>query len=211
VNLGAAVALFVVPPSDLSATTASSSHIDLSWTDNSSNETRFKIERKTGGTYEEIATVGADVTSYSSTGLTASTTYYYRVRAYNSSYDSDYSNETNATTCPAAPSGLSATTTSSSAIDLSWTDNSSDETRFKIERKTGSGGTYAQITTVSADVTSYSSAGLTASTTYYYRVRAYNSNGNSSYSGEASATTSAASGGRLAVAVAVAVVASLTR
>ena len=195
VNLGAAVALFVVPPSDLSATTASSSRIDLSWTDNSSNETRFKIERKTGGTYEEIATVGADVTSYSSTGLTASTTYYYRVRAYNSSYDSDYSNETNATTCPAAPSGLSATTTSSSAIDLSWTDNSSDETRFKIERKTGSGGTYAQITTVSADVTSYSSAGLTASTTYYYRVRAYNSNGNSSYSGEASATTSAASGG----------------
>ena len=197
VNLGAAVALFVVPPSGLSATTASSSGINISWTDNSSNETGFKIERKTGsgGTYAQIATVLAGVTSYSSTGLTASTAYYYQVRAYNSSYDSDYSNEANATTCPAAPSGLSATAASSSEIDLSWTDNSSDETGFKIERKTGSAGTYAPIATVSAGVIFYSSTGLTASTSYYYHVRAYNSNGNSSYSNEANATTSAASDG----------------
>ena len=184
-------------PGGLAATAASSSQIDLIWTDNSSNETGFKIERKTdsGGTYVQIDTVLAGVTSYSSTGLTASTAYYYRVRAYNSAGNSSYSSETNATTCPAAPSGLSATTSSSSEIDLSWTDNSSDETGFKIERKTGSGGTYAQIATVSAGVTSYSSTGLTASTTYYYRVRAYNSAGNSSYSSETNATTSAASGG----------------
>jgi len=127
--------------------------------------------------------------------LTASTTYYYQVRAYNSDGDSSYSSAAYATTCPAAPSGLSATTASSSEIDLSWTDNSSDETGFKIERKTGSGGTY-QIDTVGADVTSYSSTGLTASTTYYYRVRAYNSNGDSNYSSEEYATTSAASGRR---------------
>jgi len=96
---------------------------------------------------------------------------------------------------PPAPSGLSATAASSSEIDLSWTDNSSSEMGFKIERKTGSGGTYAEIATVSAGVISYSSTGLTASTAYYYRVRAYSSGGNSSYSSEASATTSAASGG----------------
>lgn len=94
---------------------------------------------------------------------------------------------------PLAPGGLAATTASSSQIDLSWTDNSSGETGFKIERKTGSGGTYAQIATVSAGVTSHSSTGLTASTTYYYRVMAYNSGGNSSYSSEANATTSDAS------------------
>jgi hypothetical protein len=188
-------------PGGLAATTASSSQIDLSWTDNSANESGFKIERKTGsgGTYTQIADVGAGIISHSSTGLTASTTYYYRVMAYNSGGNSSYSSEANATTsaaaAPAAPSGLSATAASSSQIDLSWTDNSSNETGFKIERKTGSGGTYAQIATVSADVTSYSSTGLTASTTYYYRIRAYNSNGNSSYSNEASATTSAASGG----------------
>jgi len=186
-----------VAPSGLSATTASSSGIDLAWTDNSSDETIFKIEMKTGsgGTYAEVGTVLPDVTTYSSTGLTASTTYYYRVRAYNSNGDSSYSSDANATTCPAAPSGLSATAASSSEIDLSWTDNSSDETGFKIERKTGSGGTYAQIGTVSTGIISYSSTGLTASTTYYYHVMAYNSGGDSSYSSDTSATTSAASGG----------------
>ena len=96
---------------------------------------------------------------------------------------------------PQAPGGLAATAASSSKINLSWTDNSANESGFKIERKTGSGGTYAQIATVGANVTSYSNTGLTASTTYYYRVRAYNSGGNSSYSSEANATTSAASGG----------------
>ena len=45
---------------------------------------------------------------------------------------------------PAAPSGLSATAVSSSQINLSWTDNSSDETGFKLERKTGAGGTWSR-------------------------------------------------------------------
>ncbi len=129
-------------PSNLTATAVSSSQINLAWTDNSSNETGFKIERKagSGGTWSQIATVGAGVTSYQNTGLSASTTYYYRVRATNSAGDSAYSNEANATTqappvtIPAAPSGLTATPVSSSQINLSWTDNSSNETGFKIER-----------------------------------------------------------------------------
>ena len=59
----------------------------------------------------------------------------------------------------------------------------------------GSGETYAEIATVGANVTTYSNTGLNASTTYYYRVRAYNSSGNSTYSNEANATTFAASSG----------------
>ena len=102
-----------------------------------------------------------------------------------------YSSEVNATTLPAAPSGLSATAASSSRIDLSWTDNSGGETGYKIERKTGAGGTYSQVGTVGANVTSYSNTGLSASTTYYYHVMAYNVTGDSAQSNEANATTPA--------------------
>ncbi len=100
----------------------------------------------------------------------------------------------------AAPSNLTATAVSESQINLAWTDNSGDESGFKIERKTGLSGTYAQIATPGAETTSYSNTGLTAGTTYYYRVRAYNGAGNSSYSNEANATTSGSSGsGNLAL------------
>jgi subtilisin family serine protease len=100
-------------------------------------------------------------------------------------------NAHNSLVVPPAPSGLSASATSFTQIDLNWTDNSSNEYGFKIERKMGSGGTYSQIATVTANETSYSDTGLSGATTYYYRVRAYNSAGNSTYSGEANATTPA--------------------
>ncbi|MDI6791645.1 MAG: DUF5050 domain-containing protein, partial [bacterium] len=70
-------------PTNLAATAVSSSQINLTWTDNATNETGFKIERKigAGGTYDTAAIVGPNVATYSDTGLAASTTYYYRVRA----------------------------------------------------------------------------------------------------------------------------------
>ncbi|MCA1628230.1 MAG: fibronectin type III domain-containing protein, partial [Acidobacteria bacterium] len=181
-------------PTGLTATAASSSQINLSWTDNSNDETGFKIERKkgAGGSYAEVTTVGANVTTYNDTGLSAATQYYYRVRAHNAGVNSGYSNEANATTndtAPAAPSGLTAAAASSSQVNLTWIDNSTNETGFKIERKTDAAGTYAQVGTVGAGVTTYSDIGLTAATQYFYRVRAYNAVGDSAYSDEANATT----------------------
>jgi hypothetical protein len=292
-------------PSALSATGDLCSQISLSWTDNSSVEAGFRIERKTGsgGTWSEIATVSADTTTYLNPGLSESTDYYYRVRAYNATGNSSYSNESNASTpaCPVtigtvnldgylinpstcatsplgsltvnfnmtgpvgsswtnidlssgsytskpigsytlnsvsvsdatyrpsntcgytngmnnssysnpqtltgggtitfrgvfevsppnAPSALSVIGDSCSQSSLSWTDNSSVETGYRIERKTGAGGTWAEIATVSADTTTYLNPGLSESTDYYYRVRAYNSTGYSNYSNETSVSTPA--------------------
>lgn len=90
---------------------------------------------------------------------------------------------------PSTPSNLTAQAVFPSQINLTWQDNSNNENGFKIERKTGATGTYSQIATVSANVSSYSNTGLTANTTYYYRVRAYNTAGNSSYSNEVSTAT----------------------
>jgi YD repeat-containing protein len=91
---------------------------------------------------------------------------------------------------PAAPSGLSvAAGISNTLLNLAWADNSSDETGFRIERKTGAAGAYAEVATVGAGVTGYSNTGLTPNTQYFYRVRATNTGGNSAYSNEASAAT----------------------
>src|SRR4029077_6870509 len=87
------------PPSNLQAITFSSSSMYLLWTDNSTNENGFNIERSTNGTtFAQVATVPANTTGYYNTGLAGSTTYYYRVSAYNASGNSGYSNITSATT-----------------------------------------------------------------------------------------------------------------
>jgi hypothetical protein len=156
----------------------------------------FRIERKEGaaGTWGEIDTALADTESYSETGLTPGTTYFYRVRAYNAAGNSLYSNEVFATTgtaptTPDAPSGLSATAISISEIDLTWADNSSDEDGFRIERKESAAGTWGEIASVPAGSASYPDTVLASSTKYYYRVLAYNGSGDSAWSNEANATT----------------------
>jgi hypothetical protein len=90
---------------------------------------------------------------------------------------------------PAAPSSLTTAAISSSQINLGWQDNSNNESLFKIERKTGTGGTFSQIATVGADVTSYPNTGLAQNTQYCYRVKASNGGGDSAYSNESCATT----------------------
>ncbi len=83
----------------MSATPVSTSQINLSWTDNSSNEDGFKLERSTDGTtFTPIALVGANVTTFANTGLGRNKRYYYRVRATNASGNSSYSNTASART-----------------------------------------------------------------------------------------------------------------
>jgi hypothetical protein len=99
---------------------------------------------------------------------------------------------------PSTPSGLSAAAVSSTSINLSWT-QTSGATSYDIYRSTSSGGTFARIgtepTVSSGSTTSFTETGLTASTTYYYKISALNASGESAASGEVSAATSAAYSG----------------
>lgn len=92
---------------------------------------------------------------------------------------------------PSAPTNLTLSVLSHSQIDLNWSDNSSDETGFRVERCTGADcSDFAEIASVGQDVTSYSHADLTAQTVYRYRVLAFNAVGSSAYSNMAEAITS---------------------
>lgn len=91
-------------PSDLTAVTASTSRIDLSWTDNATDEDAFEVERSPdGSSFDLVATLGPDAQGFSDTGLTAGTPYWYRVRATNSAGPSGYSNVAQATTATEPP------------------------------------------------------------------------------------------------------------
>jgi hypothetical protein len=184
-------------PTNLTATTFSSSQINLSWTDNANNENGFKVEQSTDGiAFTQIAMLASNTVSFSVTGLAASTTYQYRVVSFNDAGNSSFSNTASATTSaappvlPAAPSALTAAAISSTRINLAWTDNSSNESGFKIERcKNPNCTNFAQIAQVGANVTTFADTTVTKNTAYSYRVRAFNAGGNSSYSNTASTKT----------------------
>lgn len=195
-NVANATTLVVITipkaPTALAATAAGASQINLSWTDNATNETGFELERSTDGAlFTKIADLGPNVTAYQHTGLTPATRYWYRVLAKNSAGKSAYSNVANATTqqvAPNAPSGLTATAVSTSQIDLKWTDNAGNETGYQVERSLN-GTAFTKIADLAANITAYQSTGLVAATTYYYRVRAVNAIGASAYSNTGSAKT----------------------
>ena len=182
--VGAAQVPSPAAPSSLNATAVSGSQINLSWTDNAANEAGFQIEASLDGSnYSPIATVGANVTSYSHTGMNPNTTCYYRVRACNSAgCSSDASAAaTTLSSPPAAPTNLSGSAQTGGRINLSWTQNSSNEDGFIVERSSN-GTSFTVIATTGPNATAYSVTGLASNTRYYFRVRAFNSLGSSAYS-----------------------------
>ena len=181
-------------PTALQATAISESQIDLAWTDNSSNETGFRVRRKLGaiGEWVVVATLSANLTSWQNTDLPSGTIYYYTVTAFNATGESAVSNESTATTLavpPLAPTNLVATARSSSRVDLTWIDNATNETGIRIERRTGANGNWVEVASVSPNATTFLNTGLTAGTTYYYRVIAFNPAGSSESSNIAIVTT----------------------
>lgn len=80
---------------------------------------------------------------------------------------------------PNAPTDLSATATSYNSIDLSWTDNSNDETGFQLYRSLQEDGEYSAISLLESNVTTYSDTNLNPETTYFYKVIALGEYGES--------------------------------
>lgn len=179
-------------PSTLAASAVSGTEISLSWRDNASNELQFHVERLVNGSFQQIQAVGANVATTRVTGLTAGTSYTFRVRASNAVGFSAYSNTAAATTTvtapsgPAAPTALTAQAVSASEIALNWRDNAGNETLYRVERSVN--GVFQEIQTVGANVTTARVGGLTAGSTHSFRVRASNATASSGYSNVASAT-----------------------
>jgi len=188
----------IVPtaPGGLTGVAKSPTQIDLAWTDNSTDETGFRIFRD-GTELLPSPKAGANVTTFSDTGLTCGKTYTYTVKAMNADGDSAATSAVTVTTpactvtIPAASSGLTATAKSQTQIDLAWTDNSGNETGFKIFRD---GVELLPSPKVVANVTTFSDTGVTCGTTYTYTVKAVNAAGDSA-GVTATATTPACASG----------------
>ncbi len=178
-------------PSGLTATAISSSKIVASWTDTSATESGFKIESSTNSVnFSEIGEVDANTTSFTNT-VAPSTTYYYRVRAYNLVANSAYSNTNSAATPagpPAVPAAITATP-ANSRVNVSWS-TSPGATSYKLRRSAISGSGFAVIANTSATV--FTDSYVTNGATYYYVVSALNGSGESTNSTQASATPSSA-------------------
>ena len=180
-------------PSNLTASPKGGNEIDLAWLDNSNNEDGFIIERKEGleGQWAEGDTVNMNQHNYEDKELKPNTNYSYRVSAYNSAGKSSCSNEASAKTydtTSVAPTDLKATTINSSQIDLSWLDKATNETGYKVERKTGQ-NPFAEIVTLNPNSTTHSDKNLDDGLNYIYRVASFNTVGKSGYSNEGSAIT----------------------
>jgi len=188
------------PPSGLVITTISGQckQLRLTWNDNSSVETNFRVERSpTGGGagFVEIATVaGSSATTKTYTDSTVNdfTTYWYRVRYFiTPSTFSTYSNEASGNSgIVCTPTGLAvaALLSSCSKLNLSWTDNSKVDTNYEIERRTGTcTGAFTLIASISGNgvttgLRSYQDTNLVGATQYSYRVRAKSGATYSAYS-----------------------------
>jgi len=201
----------VKAPSGANAVAPSESRIDVSWQDNSSNETGFEVHRSTSGAsgaFALLASKGAGVASHSDLGLAPSTQYCYKVRAFRTTGGqtgySEFSTAACATTLappiPAAPSGADARPASSSAVAVSWIDRSTNETGFRVERSLDLGATWTSTRTTGANAISSSDEGLASEQPVCYRVIAFNARGDSPPSNSDCTTPPAAPTGLTATA-----------
>jgi hypothetical protein len=161
--------------------------------------TGYELQRapSSSGPFSALATPAAGTTTYDDTGLATGASWSYQARATGPGGPSDWTQVASATTlaapatAPAAPSGLSAAGGADGVIALTWTDNSTNESGFEVERSPSPSGPFARIATTAAGATGFTDTGLPSLTSFSYRVRAVNGAGASAWA----TTATAQSGG----------------
>ena len=199
--IAALAALPVGGPTALAAASTTPVQVNLSWTDDATDELGFRIERSVnGGAFLPVGVVGANVTTFAATGLNPNTTYTFRAQAYNNAHLSDYSNALIVTTpalaVPATPMSLTAVPNSHGQIVLTWQDVSDNELGYYVEWGIN-GGVFNRVASAVLPTGSqtFVAGGLLSGTSvmlpgtaYTFRVQAYNAAGTSPYATAAPAT-----------------------
>jgi hypothetical protein len=166
-------------PEGLTLSSLSYGRIGLSWNDLSDNELSFQIQRKEpAGDWEIIRAVAENEKSYVDYLTSSGITYEYQIRAVNFAGESDWVGA-EAIPVPDVPTGLKVDSVTLSQVDLSWNDNSNNENGFYIERSLSQTSGFEQIGTTNTNEITFIDNTVSHSTTYYYKVSAFNSGGNS--------------------------------
>lgn len=159
-----------IAPSNLVLKPLGSQSIQATWADNSSNESGFTVWRRTdSGAYGQIASLGAGVTTFTDNSVITGPQYSYQVAAFNANGNSTFSAAASAKTGPYAPSKLAVAVVNSTQTRVTWLDNSTNETGFRVFRRL-SGGSYAPVADTAANATSFVDGAVSGSTTYFYTV-----------------------------------------
>jgi titin len=171
-------------PASLAGTIVSNTEVDLSWTlSTATGLTGYKVEASTdgGSTYTTIGALKATAVSFNATGLKPNTTYTFRVSALNAGGASP--STVAKKTKLSAPVGLAAAVASKSEIDLTWT-ATTGATTYKVEQSSNGGTTWTDISPTGGSAlvgsdTGLNVTGLTAGTSYSFRISATNAVGTS--------------------------------
>ena len=181
----------VTSPIALSAEAVSQSSIDLTWKLNADSVKASNVYRSLNGTSFDSIYGSLDEQTYADNNLLPNTKYYYKVKIEYSLGAVDYSDVISVSTlgdAPSAPSDLTTEVIGGSQIDISWTDNATNETSQVIEYRIKDGD-WETAAIINKNVTSYGVIGLTDKTTYEFRLKAINANGDSDFSNVAEGTT----------------------
>lgn len=184
------------PPSNLAVTSVTASQVQLQWSDNSANETGFKLQRATGtGAFSTLVTLPANATSHTDSSVKAGTSYRYRVAALQNGAETKPSNEATATipielTAPALMSPSNGQRNVDAPTPLDWKDvTGASQYQVIVEYQPSNGGARSRVDNTTVNGSAYTCKATSGGRTYYWKVRAKTGNTYGPWSAERRFTT----------------------